>query len=103
MLTYSLSRLGQNEVPEVVQQVVAFIIANRAEGIDDAATKADLLRMGHDEATVSAAFAQLPAGTPAKNGGNGGTTTKKRPWLWPAVIGAGLVGVIGIVAIARRG
>jgi hypothetical protein len=100
MLTYSLS---QNEVTTALQNVVAFIIANRSEGIDDATTKADLIRMGHSEAEVNQAFAQLPSGTEKNGNGNGNGAPKKRPWLWPAVIGASLVGVIGIVAIARRG
>lgn len=97
MLTYSLS---QDESTEVVQQVVAFIIANRGEGIDDATTKADLLRMGHDEATINAAFAQLPAGT--SSNGNGSSSSKKPAWLWPAIIGGGAAVLIGIAVATRR-
>ena len=98
MLTYSLSQ-DENSAEEL-EDVVAFIVENRKEGIADATTKADLLRMGHEEAIVNQAFAQLQASTNQSNGKNG---KSKKPWLWPA-IGIGAIGLIGaVVLITRKG
>lgn len=98
--------LGQDNAEEI-SQIIGFIIANRAQGVTDAATMADLIRMGTDKALIEQAFVQLTAQQAAASNGQAanGKDTLKKPtpkWVWPVAIGGGVLLLGGLVIVATR-
>jgi hypothetical protein len=101
--------LGQDNAEEI-SQIVGFIIADREEGKTNAATMADLIRMGVDKALIEQAFAQLTAQQAAPSNGQeaaNGKDTSKKPkgtpkWVWPVAIGGGVLLLGGLIVVATR-